>query len=384
MRILIVGSGIAGLSAALALRKVGFEVAVYERAPELREVGAGISLWANALKALDVIGVGNAIRAVSLGMTRSEMRARDGQRVQLSYSAEYFEKQFGVHPFVAMIHRADLVGTLATFLPAGTAKYGFGCSGVEQHGERVTVHFANGHQDEADLVIGADGLNSAVRTAILGPEPSRYSGYTCWRGVCPRPSTIEPGYLAEWWGRGRRFGITTLPGDRVYWFATLNAPAGEHAIDERAVVAEQFATWADPVPALIAATPPERVLRNDIFDRLPARTWSKGRIGLIGDAAHPTTPNLGQGGCMAIEDAVVLARNLKAHADPVRALEAFAAERRERTSAIVKESWHFGRLGQLEGRWSCAVRDRVLGFVMPRVAMKSIPKHATFDVGTLA
>lgn len=383
MRVIVIGSGIAGLSAAIALRKIGLDVSVYERAPELREVGAGISLWANALRALDSFGAGDAVRAVSLAMTVSEMRAHDGRRIQLTMPAKQFEDQFKVRPFVAMVHRAELVSVLASFLPSGVARYGFECVDVEQKGERVAVRFANGHADEADLVIGADGLKSAVRAAIFGNEEPRYAGHTCWRGVCPRPASVQPGYLGEWWGRGKRFGITTLPGDRVYWFAGYNSPPNQYAADERAEVAKHFEGWADPVPVLIAATEPSRVLRNDILDRPPTKVWSKGRIGLIGDAAHPTTPNLGQGGCMAIEDAVVLARNLVANPDPVRALEAFTAERYPRASAIVRESWRFGTIAQWEGKWSCAIRDRVFGFLMPMLAFRSVPKHASFDVGSL-
>src|SRR5918912_1403999 len=195
MRVIVLESGIAGLAAALGLRKVGFDVAVYERAPELREVGAGISLWANALRALDYIGAGDAVRKAALALTRSEMRARDG---------------------------------------------------------RAAVRFANGHLDEADFVVGADGIKSAVRAALFGPEEPRYAGYTCWRGIGPRPASVRPGDLSLWVGRGSQ----------------------------------------------------------------------------VGDAAHPTTPNFGQGGGMAIEDAVVLARCLAANrSDPPAALAAFEAER---------------------------------------------------------
>ena len=156
-----------------------------------------------------------------------------------------------------------------------------------------------------------------VRAAVLGPDEARYSGYTCWRGICPRPANVEPGYVGEWWGRGRRLGIITLTEDRVYWFATQNAPPGGHAADERAHLQSAFAGWAEPAATIFATTPADRVFRGDIIDRPPNRPWSNGRAGLIGDAAHSTTPNLGQGGCTAIEDAVVLARCLATAADPL-------------------------------------------------------------------
>lgn len=383
MRVIVIGSGIAGLSAALALRKVGADVAVYERATELREVGAGISLWANALRALDHLGAGDAVRAASLKMLRSEMRARDGRKVQTAIDAGRAEALFDIPELVRMIHRADLVAALASHLPPGVAKYGFECVAVEGNATGATAQFANGHSDTADVVIGADGIHSAVRTALFGPQPPRYSGYTCWRGVCPRPANIEPGYIGEWWGRGQRLGITTLPRDRVYWFATKNAPPNGREPDERAFLLKAFAGWAAPAEELFATTPADRVLRNDIIDRPPVRVWSKGRVGVIGDAAHPTTPNLGQGGCMAIEDAVVLARHLAAAPDPGRGLEAFAAERFARTSAITRESRRLGRVGQLEGRLSCWMRDTALGVLMPLVGPKGFLKNANFDVGPL-
>lgn len=383
MRAIVIGSGIAGLAAALALRRVGVEVTVYERAPALTEVGAGISLWANALRALDHIGAGPAVRAAALPMDRSEFRVRDGHRVTATFRAAPFERRFGTAPFVAMIHRADLVAALAGGLPAGTTRYGFACAGVESRGTRATVRFENGHADEADLVIGADGIRSAVRAALVGPGEPRYAGYTCWRGVCARPASVPPGYLAEWWGRGRRFGITTLPADRVYWWATKNEPAGGRAADERAAVAAAFRGWADPVPGLIAATPAAGVLRNDILDRPPTRRWAAGRVVLIGDAAHPATPNYGQGGCLAVEDAAALARHLGGGADPEPGLAAFVAERYPRTTAVTEESWRFGRVGQWEGRLSCRMRDTLFGLLLPLIGSRSLPKYAAFDVGPL-
>jgi 2-polyprenyl-6-methoxyphenol hydroxylase-like FAD-dependent oxidoreductase len=382
MRVIVIGSGIAGLTAAIGLRKVGIEVTVYERAPELREVGAGISLWANAIRALDYLGAGDAVRAVALGLDQSEFRAAEGRRIQVRFSGKAFEEKLGVSPFVAMTHRADVVGALASFVP-GVARYGFECVGVEPRGDRVAVRFANGHADEADAVVGADGIKSVVRSILFGPQEPRYAGYTCWRGICPRPAALQPGYIGEWWGRGRRFGITTLPGDRVYWFATHNAPAGRHSADEPSVVADLFRSWADPVPELIATTPPGQLLHNDIVDRPPIKRWSVGRVGLIGDAAHPTTPNFGQGGCQAIEDGVVLARALAAHPDPARGLEAFTAERYRRTAAITNGSWRFGKVGQWEGRLACWLRDRVFGFLLPVFGAREFPKQASFDVGPL-
>ncbi|MFH5805862.1 FAD-dependent monooxygenase [Alienimonas sp. DA493] len=397
MRAIVVGAGIGGLTAALALRRAGAEVAVFERAPELTEIGAGISLWVNALRALEQVGAGDAARAAALPVTRTEFRIRRGRTVTASFDMADFERRYGTAPFVTMIHRAELVAALADLLPADTLRFGATCVGVEpgepDGGRPATVRFEDGRTEQASLIVGADGIRSAVRAATVDASEPRYAGYTCWRGVCPRPAAVEPGYLAEWWGRGQRFGITTLPGDRSYWWATQNAPPRRQAANkgtagERAAAAAAFADWAEPVPGLIDATPAGAVVRHDILDRPPTRRWTAGRVVLIGDAAHPTTPNFGQGGCLAIEDGVVLARRLAGclHGGgaPLRAaLDGFVAERFPRTKAVTNESWRFGRIGQWEGRWVCRARDAAVKTMLPLIGSRSLPKYAAFDAGPL-
>ncbi|MFO0956455.1 MAG: FAD-dependent monooxygenase [Isosphaeraceae bacterium] len=186
-----------------------------------------------------------------------------------------------------------------------------------------------------------------------------------------------------WTGRGSQVGINTLTGDRVYWFATRNAPAGARAADERAAALEAFRDWAPPLPDLIASTPADGVIRGDILDRPPSRPWSEGRAVLVGDAAHPTTPNFGQGGGMAIEDAVVLARCLANAGDPESALAAFEAERFPRTSAVTNEAWEFGKLLQWEGRASVWLRDLLAGMMIRAAGTNNLIKHARYEVGTI-
>ncbi len=385
MRIVIVGSGIGGLSMALALRNLGHEIELFERTPALTEVGAGISLWANALRALDHIDpeVGQAVRAVSLRMVHSEFRVNQGHRKVLSFEAKTFEDRFKVTPFVAMIHRAELVETLAKFVDPKTTHYGHTCDKIEMTTDGIVVQFTNGHSTRADLVIGADGIRSAVRKSLHPPTPPRYSGYTCWRGIAPRPKLIQAGEIHEWWGRGKRFGITTLPQDRVYWFAVHNETEGGKNTDEKSALKQLFEGWADPIGEILETTPTEKIIRNDIVDRPPAKGWHNERLVLIGDAAHPTTPNFGQGGCMAIEDSVVLARCLHLYPELPKALAAFEKERYARTTAITKESWKFGKIGQWQGKWSCRFRDTFLRMIMPLIATRSLPKYAVHDVGPI-
>ncbi|MGN6547352.1 MAG: FAD-dependent oxidoreductase [Aureliella sp.] len=401
MRAIIIGSGIAGLSAAHALRRCGIEVTVYERAPALGEVGAGIGLWANALRALKSIGLDARVRAAAMPMAVSEIRLAEGHRRVSSLSAARLNAYMGYEPALSLIHRVELVDALAESLPPETTRFGFECEHVQLSPEAAEVRFKNGHVDRADLLVGADGIHSVVRAQLFGTQPPRYAGYTCWRGVCARPTSIAPGYVGEWWGRGQRLGITSLTEDRVYWFATRNAPPGERSDDERAAAAAAFRHFAEPAVEMIESTPQSAVLRNDIIDRPPdQRRWTKGRAVLIGDAAHPTTPNLGQGGCMAIEDAVVLAQCLQMQRPAIaRAAQAserstqqrdlqwqldnFVARRFPRTRTIVDSSWKLGKIGQYEGRLACWLRDLAVASTMPLLGARSLPRFAAYDVGPI-
>lgn len=384
MRVAIIGAGIGGLSTAIALRRIGHEVTVFERAPQLREVGAGISLWTNAMTALDALGAGEAVRNVSLPLSFSEIRIRNGRTVVNRVRADDLARRMERPELVRIVHRAELVESLVRFLPSDAISFGMECERISDDGKSVTIHFANSHTATAQAVVGADGIRSVVRKSIGHVDEPRYAGYTCWRGIGPMPQSMEPGYLAEWWGKGRRFGMATLPGDRVYWFAVKNAPADGHNDDEKAEVADSFRNWCEPVPELIELTPSHHVFRNDIIDRPPARPWSRGRIVLMGDAAHPATPNLGQGGCMAIEDAVVLAQTLAAkQEDPGPAFREFEQRRYSRTAAITKNSWAFGRIAQLEGDISSRLRDGLVQFLLPVIGTRPMVKLASYDVGKL-
>ncbi|HEX2673424.1 MAG TPA: FAD-dependent monooxygenase [Polyangiaceae bacterium] len=213
----------------------------------------------------------------------------------------------------------------------------------------------------------------------LGDTPLRYAGYTSWRGVAP-VGRLSPAHEAiELWGRGLRFGIVPIADDETYWFAVANAPAGETDA-ERATQLERFASFGEPARALLEATPAERILRTDIHDRAPVPTWSKGRVALLGDAAHPTTPNLGQGGCMAIEDAVVLAHGLGKHSTLADALRAYERKRVAHTSKIVTASWQFGRLAQLEGSFTTWLRDFALRVTPESQVRARLRENAQFSL----
>jgi 2-polyprenyl-6-methoxyphenol hydroxylase-like FAD-dependent oxidoreductase len=373
MHALIIGGGIGGATAAIALRHAGLDVTVCERAPMAREVGAGVALGANAMNCLRQLRADEAVLSRADRITTTDLLNARG-RVLIHTPVAELERDLPAHS--VLIHRADLLDALLSRLPHGLVRFDRACTGVEQDPAGVVARFADGSEERADLLIGADGIRSVVRAALLGDAPTRYSGYTCWRGVVAASSgaPTPAGLTCEYWGRGARFGFGRCGRERVYWYATANAaPNGADAPDPRPDLLRIFGAWAAPVPALIGATPPAAIIRSDIVDRPPSRRWGEGRMTLLGDAAHPTTPNLGQGACMAIEDAVALARHLRGvgPSDGIEAaLRAYERSRMPRTAMITNASWRLGKVGQWESRAACAARDTLLGVAPSRAARR--------------
>ncbi len=363
---LIVGGGIGGLAAAIGLRRAGWEVRVLEKATTLGEVGAGISIWANGLSALDRLGLAGAVLAAGIADGDGWIRDRRGRPLLEVGSASLRRRydQLGV-----VLYRPDLQKLLLDAVGRDVVRLGAALQDVVDEGGRVTAVLADGGSEEGDVLVGADGLHSVVRARLHGAEPPRYAGYTAWRAVLPAPAVaLRPG---ESWGHGARFGHAPVPGDRVYLYATKNAREGEHAPDgERSELLRTFGGWHDPIPALLESVREEDLLRNDIYDRAPLRSWGAGRVTLLGDAAHPMTPNLGQGACQALEDAVVLARSLAGGEATGNALRRYEAVRAARANAFVVRSRRAGQMGQWSNRVAVRVRDftarRLLARVQPR------------------
>lgn len=367
---LVVGGGIGGLAAALALRQVGFQVVVFERQHELREVGAGLSLWPNAMKALGKLGLARAVEAVSGPIEYAESRTWRGELLTQAPMGE-LNRRFGA-PSVC-VHRADLLATLSGALEEGVVRLGAKCMGFEQDGTGVTARFVDGREERGDLLIGGDGIHSAVRQQVLGDDKLRYVGYTAWRAIAEFEHDALPrGTTFVAWGRGSQFGIFPIGHGRVYWFATMNAPegAGDAAGGRKSELAERFRGSYPPIEAAIEATEESAILRSDIYDLEPIERWGEGRVTLLGDAAHPTTPNLGQGACLALEDAVVLAGRLKEYSDVVSALRSYEARRRDRTAAITRLSHRLGRMWQAENPLAVGVSYLLARLVPVNLALK--------------
>ena len=376
MRVLIIGAGIGGVTAAIALARKGIDVEIYERSPRLAEVGAGVSLFPNALKALHQLGLKSRLDAMSFVSAEGALRRADG-RVLSRTTASDFVSRFGMA--VSVFHRAELLAALVDAAGNIPIHLDHECEAVEQEGDVVTVRFMQNRQARADVLVGADGLHSVVRSHLAIPGELRYSGYTAWRGIAP--FTTDGLATGETLGCGQRFGLAPIAGNRVYWYATDNVPRGqqESAASTAQRLRDMFSEWHAPIPALLAATEPPSILRNDIYDRDPSDTWGRGRITLLGDAAHPMTPNLGQGACQAIEDAMVLARRLASIPDAAAALRAYESDRMPRTGMVVRSSRQVGELFQTGSPVLCRARDLVLRMTPAFVTYRSLQTVAGYE-----
>ncbi|HEX2914697.1 MAG TPA: FAD-dependent monooxygenase [Chloroflexia bacterium] len=253
-------------------------------------------------------------------------------------------------------------------------------SGLNPSTQKVTYRLALilWQEVEGELLVGADGINSVIRSQLFGASAPRYAGYRAWRGVVKyEDRRIAPGRGLECWRQGNRCGIIPISQGRIYWFATRNAPDNKLTTNSDGYKAEllrEFQKWLWPVEEIIVGTPDEAILCNNIYDRPPLREWSKGNVTLLGDAAHPMTPNFGQGACQASEDAVQLATCLKAGQEIAASLKLYERLRVARTTAIVKQSRLMGWVGQWENPYGCRARNQVFKFTPASLQLKPLEK----------
>ncbi|MFI1279225.1 FAD-dependent monooxygenase [Streptomyces sp. NPDC020858] len=393
----VAGAGIGGLTAAIALHRRGWHVTVCERAPEPPTTGAGIGLAPNALRALDAIGVDAARAAGSAVPTTMGLRRAQGRWLTRAGTAD-MAARYGMAPIA--VPRPAFTAALAATLPPETIRYGTAVTGVDDAAGRPIVRTGAGPDLPADLVVAADGIHSPLRRAYFPTHPGlHYIGETAWRTIVDAPDLRIPA-MSETWGRGERFGVTPLSDGRFYLYATAVVPAGTRSADPRAELRQRFGSWHDPIPALldrISRLDPADVLQNDLYDlAAPLPGLHHGRIAWLGDAAHAMAPNLGQGGCQAIEDAVVLADLLPAGdssdssdsadswmsrgrgdgadgTDSVpAALAAYTAARRDRTDAVRVRARRMGRLGALRNPLVVAARDLAVRATPTRLALRGM------------
>jgi 2-polyprenyl-6-methoxyphenol hydroxylase-like FAD-dependent oxidoreductase len=351
--IAIIGAGIGGVAAGVALHQAGFTVKIFEKSSQLREAGAGMSLWPNGTGVLKKLGLLDAVARHGQSGTQFLVRSQAGKTLMEIGTAE------AETPTVC-VQRAHLLRVLADALPAESFFAGHELAEVRFAGDKVDLRFSNREQLLCDGVAGADGIYSRMRGILAEPSKPAYRGYAIFRGIADVPENFQAGHNSESWGEGSRFGILAIGGNKVCWYATINLAEPPVAADwPKERLQEIFRGWHAPIPELIATTDQESIMVNGACDQQPARLWSKELATLIGDASHALTPNLGQGACMAMEDGLVLANCLSGQKDIAAGFRAYEAKRFPRVRNAVWRSRWLGAVGQWESRAVVTVRNAV-------------------------
>lgn len=339
LKIVVIGAGIGGLTAGIALTQAGYEVEIYDRVRELRPVGAGISLWSNGVKVLNRLGLGDRMAKIGGIMNRMEYRTKTGELLN-TIDLMPLIHEVGQRPYP--VARRDLQMMLLEAFP-GEVKLDHKCIGVKEDDTGVTAFFENGHKARGDLLVAADGIRSILRTYVLGEEiEPQYGGYINWNGLVPADEELAPqDHWVIYVGDHKRASMMPVAGDRFYFFFDVPLSKGIPANPDtyKTELKEHFAGWAKPIQTLIECFDPYAVARPEIHDVGPIDRYVKGRVALLGDSAHATCPDMGQGGCQAMEDSLVLTNYLMTTNLGVEyALKRYEMERTERANAVVQKA----------------------------------------------
>lgn len=382
MKILIVGGGIGGLTTALACQHFQLDYEVFEAAPEIREVGAGIWVPPNAMQVMKKLDAADEIQKAGRLLNSISVGGPDGERWYTLSTAKVISKYgFGT----IAIHRANLQSVLCQALDKNRVHTGKRLSHFEQTREAITLHFDDGTQASGNCLIGADGLRSAVRNQLFGNGTFRYSGQTCWRGIVKfRLPDDRQGDMIELWGKrpGQRFAYSHISENEVYYYATLATPAGGKDMhgDEKNFLHKNFDSFGFIPKNIIEAMDTQTLIRTDLFDLSPITTWTSGKVALLGDAAHATTPNLGQGAAQAIEDAYVLVSTLKKGMENIPlAFKTYERKRINKARYIVNTSWKLGQLTNIKNPVGIALRNWMIRSTPDFITEKQIEKAYKID-----
>lgn len=349
LKAIVIGAGIGGLTAGIALKQAGYDVEIYDRVRELRPAGAGISLWSNGVKVLNRLGLADGIAGIGGQMDRMEYRTYDGKLIS-DIDLTPLIHTVGQRPYP--VARRDLQGMLREAFP-GEVQLSHECVAVEQDESGATAIFANGHRATGDLIVAADGVRSRTRQYVLERTVDpQYGGYINWNGLVPASTDLAP--LDTWViyvGDHKRASLMPVGGDRFYFFFDVPLPKGTPSSPDRYTkeLREYFSGWADPVQTLIDRLDPNTVARPEIHDVGPLDRFVRGRVALLGDAAHATCPDLGQGGCQAMEDALVLSECLMTtNLSVPDALLRYERKRLDRVNTVVRKAR--SRAEQIHGK----------------------------------
>lgn len=362
MRALIVGGGIGGFTAAIALQRGGVSTAIFERAPDLRAIqrGGGLSLYSNAMRQMARLGLQGSLETVGSRIEWHEFRNSRGDML-IQWPLGELSRRIGAP--ILSFRRQDLHQVLAGALERGVLKLGTTCTGFVQDGAGVVARFADGREEHGDLLVGADGRDSTIRPLLVPGSSPRYTGTTIWQGEAEvDPEQAPVGIFTRLMGPGSSFAyFRVAAGRRLVWIAFANAPQGGHDVgDVKRKLLDRFRGWRPPVEQIIEATAEAGIFRMDLYGGRPLGHWSHGRVTLLGDAAHTMTPNLGQGAGLAIEDAIALAKCLKDGEDVQTALRRYERLRIKRTSSLMTLAWRIGAMARWKGPIACGARDRLL------------------------
>lgn len=368
------------MTAAMAMRKAGIDATIFERADDLRhvQVGSGIDVWPNGTNVLQTIDpdVVKRLRERSAVITRMTFMNWCTRKVLVSFPVGEWSARAG--GLTLGVRRGELHRAVASGLDDGAVELRRTLTGFAQEVDHVTAHFADGSEARGDILVGADGFGSTVRRQLLGDAPPRYSGHAIWQGYSEVQHELAPyGHFRLYVGRGRRFVFLHVDDRTICWVAIANDPEGTKPPDRKRSCLARFSGWAPPTDALIESTPEDGITHTDVYDRVPVKRWSEGRVTLLGDAAHPMTFDAGQGAMQAIEDGQALTRAVEREHDVAAALRVYETTRIPRTSELVRSARLVGKLFDLEHPLVCALRDTILlrglfANVMPRQQRKVI------------
>jgi 2-polyprenyl-6-methoxyphenol hydroxylase-like FAD-dependent oxidoreductase len=372
VKVSIIGGGIAGLTTAIALKQKGIQANIYEAAPAVRPVGAGLALSSNAMRVYKLLGFMDEV--IDHGRLMASFSVLDQQgRIITKADSDAISKKYGLDNF--LIHRHTLHDLLLSKLDPETIFTHKKAIAFSNQKDKVGVSFEDGTSISTDYLIVGDGIHSAIRQQLLPQSKPRYSGYTCWRAVMDN-SKLKINQSSETWGTNGRFGIAPLANDQLYWFACINTTRNNPKMAAMKVMdlLNNFKGYHDPIPQILEQTDDHQILWNDIIDINPISQFAFDRIVLVGDAAHATTPNLGQGACQAIEDAYILADEMSKTDDYPKAFRAFEKRRIPRTHFIVHTSWKMRKLAQLENPLLCGIRNFGLRSTPKSISEKQMEK----------